>query len=162
MSRHQRKKKTDCKLVVKFVVKIKIDNFGVSATIYTLVGIFRLSAQAFPRRGDEWISRKLLKNEFSSRADGKRSNAHTGYPTHRYLRILRSLFALKRTPGARLGGAFSCSLNPSGVTRGKTARSACIIRKFARDLRAADKKLSCAIASGYAKRKRFISSPRRD
>jgi len=58
---------------------------------------------------------------------------------HRYLRILQSSFALKRIPSAKLGGAISCSLNSSGVTRGKTTRFACIIRKSARDLRAADK-----------------------
>jgi len=51
------------------------------------------------------------------------------------------------------------------MTPGKTTRSACcIIRKFPRDLRAADKKLSYAISNGYAKRdikrigtKRFLS-----
>lgn len=54
-----------------------------------------------------------------------------------FMHTLRGLFALKRT----LGGAFSCSLNSSGMTRGKTTRSACcIIRKFPRDLRAVDKK----------------------
>lgn len=40
-------------------------------------------------------------------------------------------------------GAFSSSLNLSSVTRGKIARSVCIIRKFARDLRATDKIFSC-------------------